>query len=110
MERRLEIYRKDERHIATDWFSHQISSFIEDIAKLSQVPAGLSLAIQLMILVSEYSFPELEGLPLFKETNIKQEPGTKTAAIVRQGLLTDEYLLRFLQIATACEWKWLVLS
>lgn len=63
-----------------------------------------------MILVSEYSFPELEGLPLFKETNIKQEPGTKTAAIVRQGLLTDEYLLRFLQIATACEWKWLVLS
>jgi hypothetical protein len=44
-----------------------MQSFIPEVNKLSTIPQGLPFVVQLIILLGEYSLPEIEGFVLLND-------------------------------------------
>jgi len=60
LEKRLEIYRLDQKRPTADWLGAKMLEFLGDIKKLSKMVEGLLPAIDLVVYLGECSYPRKE--------------------------------------------------
>jgi hypothetical protein len=101
--RKLKLYQKDNRRVPSDWFGEKMQSLVPEVNKLSTIPQGLPFAVQLIIRLGEYSFPEIEGFAVLNDWVSPKPPVINRKFGI---MILDETLLRYLRISQLHRKKW----